>query len=141
MGTQFKIIIYTTDQKAGQLAIQAAFERIEQLNRICSDYLPESELNTFSNSAGTGQKVKLSPDLMEILQHSKKFARQTKGSFDVTIGPLSKLWRRAFRQQVFPKEESILKNKALVNHKYLRLYPKKGLGKLKKKGSRYNTYR
>ena len=44
MGTKFRVILHAPDQSAADAAAKAAFARIEELNRVMSDYLPDSEL-------------------------------------------------------------------------------------------------
>ena len=121
MGTQFKIIIYTSDQSKAEVAAKAAFARIDVLNDIFSDYNPESELNQIASSTSLDAPQQVSPELWDLLQQANQLSKKSKGAFDITIGPLSKLWRRAFRKQVFPKQEQIAAAKAKVNYKNLKL--------------------
>jgi thiamine biosynthesis lipoprotein len=63
----------------------------------------------------------LSDDLWQVLDYSHQLSQQTDGAFDVTIGPLSKLWRRARRQNELPAAERIAEARASVGHQFLRL--------------------
>ncbi|MEL7159154.1 MAG: FAD:protein FMN transferase, partial [Bacteroidota bacterium] len=49
-----------------------------------------------------------------VLHFARRLARRSKGAFDPTVGPLTKLWRRAFRLQTFPARERILAARARV---------------------------
>jgi thiamine biosynthesis lipoprotein len=44
MGTLFRITCYADSQPQARSAADAAFQRVQALNAICSDYLPDSEL-------------------------------------------------------------------------------------------------
>src|SRR5438552_3109324 len=44
MGTMFRIVLYAKDDTAAMNASRAAFDRIEQLNNVMSDYKADSEL-------------------------------------------------------------------------------------------------
>ncbi len=136
MGTTFKIILYSTNQQRADFAAQKAFNRIKQLNEIMSDYMPESEVSLLTRKKESLQKIKVSRDLYRVLKQSKKWAKRSNGHFDITIGPLSKLWRKAFRQQEFP--DTLLIQQALlkVNYKNLIISPFSKKIKLKKQGMR-----
>src|SRR5579875_1368189 len=54
MASPFHLVLYSTDADAARRASRAAFDRIEALNKILSDYDPESELSRLSRSAGKG---------------------------------------------------------------------------------------
>lgn len=124
MGTDFQLIFYTTNDSLASLVAQAAFARVSELNQIMSDYLPNSELNQLASTAGTGKRVQVSNDLWIVLRTAQQISKQSDGAFDVSIGPLSKLWRKAFRQQIFPAIELIEAAKSKVNYQWIKLYPK-----------------
>ena len=83
-------------------AAQAVFARIAELNRIMSDYDPDSELSRLSTAAPTEQGVAVSDDLWRVLSRSQELANQSAGAFDVTVGPYVRLWRRARREKELP---------------------------------------
>lgn len=87
MGTLVRITIYSKDASA----MQAAFRRIAELDDELSDYKPESELNRLCRTHD--RVVQVSKDLFRVLEASQKLSRLTGGAFDVTIGPVTHLWR------------------------------------------------
>ncbi|MEM7374616.1 MAG: FAD:protein FMN transferase [Bacteroidota bacterium] len=136
MGTTFQIVLYTSDSVAAHRAAKEALDRVDTLNAIMSDYQSDSELNRLSATAGTGTRISVSDELWTVLTQATFFSRKTSGAFDVSIGPMSKLWRRAFRQKAFPAPEQIEHVRQLVGFRNIRLYPKTQQIKLKKKGMR-----
>ena len=64
MGTEFTLRAYASEERneAVATAFKKAFARVETLNQICSDYLPESEINQFAK-APVGERIALSADL------------------------------------------------------------------------------
>src|SRR5262245_23635266 len=44
MGTDTRVVLFAQDERAASAAVRAAFDRVEALNRMLSDYLPTSEL-------------------------------------------------------------------------------------------------
>lgn len=121
MGSPFNLIFYADDSlKAAQVA-KASFALVDSLNAVFSDYMEESELNRLSRTAGSGQAVAVSPLLYEVLLASKEAAQKSKEAFDITIGPLSRLWREARRAKKFPAKEEVLaaKEKTGMHHLHL----------------------
>jgi thiamine biosynthesis lipoprotein len=122
MGTQFRIVFYAADKESAQKASQAAFRKVAELNGIMSDYIPESELMRLCKKAG-GSAVAVSPDLFAILARAAEISRITNGNFDVTVGPVVRLWRRSRRSQLLPDEKDLAAAKALVDYRLVELDP------------------
>jgi FAD:protein FMN transferase len=120
MGTRFRIVFYAADEATAKKAAKAAFARIAELNAIMSDYQPTSELMRVCEKSG-GPPVEVSVDLFEILKRSEEFAKMTDGAFDVSIGPVVRLWRKARRTREMPKAEDIRKALELVDYRKIKL--------------------
>ncbi len=123
MGTVFQIVLYASTPHQAQAAAQSAFERIDQLNSILSDYDPQSELSRLSATSGTGRWVRVSEDLWRVLSFSQRLACRSEGAFDVTVGPLVRLWRRARRQHRLPKPQRLQQALQATGYRWLRLDP------------------
>lgn len=120
MGTLFTITLYAKDAATGTVAAEAAFQRIAELDRMMTDYDPESELMRLSRSP-SGQAVNVSDDLFIVLAKAQKIAAMSDGTFDVTIGPSVRLWRRARRTGEMPVEALRSKAQAAVGWQKVRL--------------------
>ncbi len=136
MGTQFRIVVYAEDSTKVEKGIEGAFAKIDSLNAHLSDYLENSEVSRLSQMADSGQRVAVSEDLWRVLIMAQEVSIQTKGAFDVTIGPLSKLWRSAFLQMQFPDLERIAEARKKVNYRWVQFFPKTRQIRLRKKGMR-----
>ncbi|MEX0771300.1 MAG: FAD:protein FMN transferase [Balneolaceae bacterium] len=123
MGTLFRIVLYAAKDSLAELASEAAFERIEELNSMMSDYLPDSELNVLSRTSGSGRAVTVSPSLFEVLQYSKHLSSKTNGAFDVTVGPYVKLWREMNRQSLpeLPSKTELDEAGQHVGYRFIKL--------------------
>ncbi len=122
MGTIFRAEVYALDEGRAQHAVQAAWIEVHRLNAIFSDYDPESELMRLCR-AKPGSKVQLSPDLYRILQLSGEISRSSGGAFDVTIGPLKRLWRQSRRDAVMPSAARIQEARAVTGGDKIQLFP------------------
>lgn len=128
MGVPFRITLYAADEAAARAATDAAFERVEVLNSILSDYDPDSELSRLARTSG--RAIPVSRDLWQVLTLSQDIAERTDGAFDITIGPLVNLWRRARRKQELPAPELIAEMRARVGFRKLRLDPRQRTAEL-----------
>lgn len=120
MGTTFRIVLYASDEATAAKAAKAAFARVAELNKIMSDYLPDSELMRLCKKSGD-ESVAVSEDLFRILNEAEKVAVQTDGAFDVTVGPLVRLWRRARRTRTLPRPDELKRALACVDYRKVRL--------------------
>ena len=133
MGTQFNIILYARDANTATRVSNAAFSRIEQLDAIMSDYRATSELMMLCGRSG-GEWVKVSAPLFDILARSQELSMVTDGAFDVTVGPVVRLWRRARRTGEMPDQGSLAKAMQLVGYRKLELDKKTRSVRLAKSG-------
>ena len=111
MGTMFRIVLYADDLYAGDrarahTAIRAAFDRVADLDSKLSDYIPGSELNRVCVAA-VGHDAPISADLYTVLRASQSLADHTDGAFDVTLGPVIGLWRKARRTGQLPTADEM----------------------------------
>jgi thiamine biosynthesis lipoprotein len=113
--------LYACDSEVANNAAKAAFERIQELNQVFSDYTADSELRQLCERSGPGRPVPISDDLLAVIKESLRLSRESNGAFDITVGPLTKLWRRARRQKLLPKEEALASAMSLVGYEMIRL--------------------
>lgn len=123
MGSSFTIVLYADDESHATRAFSAAFARIQALDRILSDYDEASELSKLSAQSPTPGPVQVSDDLWHALARADYFSRQTDGAFDVTVGPLTRLWRRSRRQKELPTAERLATALAATGYQAVRLHP------------------
>lgn len=117
MGSPLKLIIgakkeHIDSVQSTQLA-QETLRFIDSLNHILSDYDSLSELSLINQQAGNGFQP-ISPLLEEILLIAQNAYYQTKGAYNIAIGPLSLLWRNARQEKVFPSKAQIIEAQKLI---------------------------
>jgi len=136
MGTTFQIIFYSNDSTFAQQAADSAFAKLDELNQTLSDYLADSELNQLVATSGTDKWVKVSDDLWQVIALSQQYASVSDGAFDITVGAISKLWRRAIRRQIFPDEKRLHLAKAKIGYEKISVDEKERKVRLMEKGMR-----
>ena len=123
MGTKFSVVCYAESREVAEKAAAAAFLNAEEVNQVASDYLPESELSLLA-SRPVGKPIPISPLLYGLLDFSRRLAEATKGAFDPTLGPLTKLWRETRANRTLPDAEKLKAARASVGWQYFTLDPK-----------------
>ncbi len=106
MGTLFKITTHISDQPLAVKATNEAFAVAEKINSVASDYIADSELLSFSKLPH-GIPHPVSATLFPLLLQAQHFASKTKGNFDPTLGPMTKLWRESRRRKALPTPEKL----------------------------------
>lgn len=136
MGTSVKITLYASDDATAKQAADAAFARFKELDRALSDYDPDSELMRLCAQSGSGKAIKVSNDLNIVLEHALQLSAKTEGAFDVTVGPLVKLWRKARRNKELPSAVDLQTARERVGYGLVKLDPQKSTVDLKRSGMR-----
>ena len=115
MGSLTRIVLYADNADQAQRAFVAAFSRIDQLEQILTDYRPGSELSRACDLP------RLSPDLLQIIRISQHISEKSRGAFDLSIGPVSHLWRQARAEGHLPDPAALAAARAQVDYRQLRL--------------------
>jgi thiamine biosynthesis lipoprotein len=123
MGVPWTITVHAESVTAGHTAIAAGFAEVARLERILSDYDPESELSRLSALAPTADPQPVSADLWRVLEHAVEFRDATDGAFDPTVGPLTSLWRQARRTGRLPPPDKLAAAREAVGSEALVLVP------------------
>ena len=121
MAVDFRIVMYAPDRATAVQAADAAFARIKQIDGIMSDYDPASELCRLSDTAPAAHSVPVSEDLWRVLVRAQAKSKATDGAFDVTVGPLTRLWRRARRTGKLPPAEDLGAAREAVGYKNIEM--------------------
>jgi thiamine biosynthesis lipoprotein len=106
MGTIFTIDLNTTDQANAEQDMNLAFDEIDRLEALLSNYRPSSELSRISREAGSAPIV-TDPETFHFLDRSLYWSRVSNGAFDITVGPLLRAWGFFFHQGRVPSQAEL----------------------------------
>lgn len=104
MGTEATVSV-AGEEALARDAARAAFARMHEIEAVLSDYRSDSEAMRLARVAGEPQAA--SEDLLRVLEVAEEVHRLSEGAFDVTLGPLTALWRESRRSGVAPSAEAI----------------------------------
>src|SRR2546425_12466952 len=91
MGSTYSLVLYGEDRSRLEGASEDAFEEVRRLDRMLSNYRPESEWSEVNRHAAE-RPVKVSAELFQLLSACVEYSRQSEGAFDISVGPLMKVW-------------------------------------------------
>jgi FAD:protein FMN transferase len=120
------------DSPSSRAATARCFELFDHVDRVMSEWKPESPLSELNRQAGIAP-VRLPEDLLTLLETSKGFSRETEGAFDVTWAALWGLWRFDGSERV-PTAEEIAAKLPLVGWPDLEIDRGAGTAFLRRKG-------
>ena len=91
MATRFEFMLWGAKPSDLQAAAYAAIEEIRRLEDQLSIYRDNSE-TTEINLFAAQRPVIVDPRLFQFLQHARRLHDETRGAFDITVGPLIRAW-------------------------------------------------
>jgi thiamine biosynthesis lipoprotein len=106
MAATFEIFIIHRDAVYAEQAAWAAFEELDRIEGNLSRFMDNSDVSRI-NSLAAGQSLQLGPTAFECLQRSVEMSVQTKGAFDITIGPLYDCWLDKDRTPHKPSKKNL----------------------------------
>jgi thiamine biosynthesis lipoprotein len=109
LGTLCKITTYGSAEKA----VTAAFDRIAEIDAHMSVNRTDSEVARVNAAAGSGA-VTVSSDTWFVIEKALEISRLGDGRFDLTVGPLVKLWGIGTDTARIPSPAEITRALALV---------------------------
>lgn len=119
MGTTVVVVLYAPDEETANRAFAAAFKRIAFLDKIMTDYDSDSELMRLCSKSPTTAPLPVSRDICEVLSFAQDVSERSDGAFDVTVGPLTRQWRRARRREEMPDPQLLAESLKAVGYKNL----------------------
>jgi thiamine biosynthesis lipoprotein len=101
-------------------AIDKAFERILEVEEKMTTKDDLSEVNMINKKAGEGFQA-VSTDTFFVIKKGMQYSESTNGIFDITVGPLVKLWGIGTDEARIPSNEEINLALKLVDYRKVEL--------------------
>ena len=106
MGSMLDLVVYAPDEQRAKQSMDAGLMELERLSLILSNYDATSEISLLGQKA-FDEPIAVSHDLQVVLQESRRWHAFSFGRFDITIGPLSQLWRTSRKKKELPALDQI----------------------------------
>lgn len=92
MGSAFELIILHTDADEAQRLLQAGVNEIKRIEHLLSEFRPDSEISIINRNAGK-TAVKVCHEVFSLIERCLSISNATKGSFDINMGALKKIYK------------------------------------------------
>jgi thiamine biosynthesis lipoprotein len=120
MGSTFSVVVYGDDRAELEAAATAALDEAHRLDQLLSNYLPSSDWSRINRLAAL-QPVKVSAELFRLLSECLHYSRASEGAFDITVGPLMKVWGFYRGEGLLPDQAAVAKALRRVGYRHLLL--------------------
>lgn len=114
-------------------AIDVAFIRIDEIEQMASATIESSDISKINQAAGK-EYVNVHPEVIKMLKTAVKYSKLSNGAFDITIGPIIKLWGIGTDNERVPTEEEIKSKLPLVGYNNIIINEQDNSVKLLKEG-------
>jgi FAD:protein FMN transferase len=133
MGSTYSIVIYGEDRDRMETAAEKAFDEARRLDGLLSNYLPDSTWNEVNRHAAE-RPVQVPQELFDLLAACVKYSRESDGAFDITVGPLMRVWGFYKGSGHLPRPGEVSTALASVGYKNMILDPVNRTVKFTRKG-------
>jgi len=119
MGTVLEITLEAADPARGRQVLEDCYALGARLEHIFTTYDAASPTSRMNVRAGT--PFAAPPELVRLLRDARRFGVLTHGAFDVSVGPLIRLWRGAAQRDRWPTPGEIAAARARVGVERIRI--------------------
>ncbi len=91
MAATWTLYVYASSPDGAAQASDAAFEEVDRVEELLSNYRSTSELSRINRLAAS-QTVTTDPEMFHFLSEAQHWSAVSDGAFDLTVGALMKAW-------------------------------------------------
>lgn len=91
LGTWIRIVVHDADRSRAERATARAFAAIDRVDARMSIHRSDSDISRVNSAAGRSS-VRVSPDVIEVVERARLLSQRSGGQYDTTVLPLMKLW-------------------------------------------------
>ena len=134
MGSDLRLTSWTTDEAAARSAFDAVFAEFERLEGLMSTWRPSSDVVRINAAAGV-QAVTVAAEVRDVLHQARQISEWTDGTFDVTFGALTDVWKFDHDQDdTVPTADAIRARLPLIDYRQIEIDDRAGTVFLRRKG-------
>lgn len=136
MGSQLRVLVWTTSDATADAAIEQVFREFDRLESLLSVWKPGSDVVRINDAAGR-EPVAVGRDTIAVLEAAAQASEWTGGKFDITFGALADVWKFDHDQDNrVPDQRAIAARLPFVNHRLVQVDRAAGTAFISKAGTR-----
>lgn len=132
MGSAFELIIVDSDKIRAEQLLEEGRDEIKWLENMLTEFDQSSFTSMLNESAGI-RPVEVDVEVYELIRRCIHLSNLTQGAFDITVGPLKKLYNFKNEGFVFPEKHAVKKILSFIGFQHISLLDNHKIF-LKKKG-------
>lgn len=98
-----------------KIAVEESFKKIDELDKMANPNINTSDVSKINNAAGKNY-VKVHPEIMKMFKTSIHYSKLSDGAWDITTGPLIKLWGIGTQNERIPSDSEIKSKLLLIGY-------------------------
>jgi thiamine biosynthesis lipoprotein len=122
MGSVYTVALYGEDRAQLEATIEQAFDEVRRLDRMLSNYRADSDWSEVNRYAAQ-RPVKVTPEFFKLLSSAVGYSRASQGTFDITVGPLMRVWGFYKGSGRLPRKDEVSQALASVGYGNMQLDP------------------
>jgi thiamine biosynthesis lipoprotein len=137
MGTIIVLKAWSDDEEKVIQDFADAFAEFDRIDMLMTTWRDDSDISRINAAAGSGKGVKVSPEVIEVVQAAIAASRQTDGAFDVTVGVFQGTWKfDEDKDGSLPDDKLVQEKKKLVDWHDVIVDPRAQTVRLRRKGQK-----
>jgi len=137
MACQFEFLFNAGQYPLDTQTSLAALDLVDRLEDQLTVYRETSEISLLNRQAAH-EAVVLEPGLFALLQKAQQLHAETAGAYDITAGPLSRVWGFMHRSGAIPTPEALAAALESVGSQWVQLDPAASTARFTKAGVEIN---
>jgi thiamine biosynthesis lipoprotein len=121
MGTRISVELWHDTPDEAEQCKTAVFKEMHRIDALMSPYKQDSQLARINREASQ-QAVKISPELFQLIEQSRKISELSNGAFDITFASVGHLYN--YRERVKPSENEIKDKLSAIDYRHIVLNSK-----------------
>lgn len=122
MGSAFELIIRDSDKTRAEELLQEGRDEIKRLENLLTEFDATSFTSILNQNAGI-RAVQVDEEVFQLIRRCQDLSNLTQGAFDISVGPLKKLYNFKNEQFVFPEKSAVKKTLSVTGFRHISLMP------------------
>ncbi|WP_165614843.1 FAD:protein FMN transferase [Flagellimonas flava] len=135
MGCSFELGVVMASEREANILLDEGVGEIQRIEALLSEFQEDSTISKINENSG-GNPIAAEPEVLALLERSIKISKLSKGYFDITMGPLKKLYQFKNQTFKFPEKKTISRTLRKIGYHFLRLDTGNGTAQLYQKDMR-----
>ncbi len=120
MGCSFELGVVLDDEVKAHQILDEGVKEIQRIEDLLSEFKGDSIISNI-NTKAYEIPVHVNPEVMELLKRCQQISRLSQGYFDISVGPLKKLYRFRNAEFTLPGKKDIQRVKNRVGYDKIQL--------------------